>query len=153
MDTMHVATKHPSSHGSADLAPFVPPQFMHLGDPQTAIPRLAKDEDSVRAIEHAVQSVPTAHRLFWADAREISTLKPESVHLVLTPPLYWTLKEYRDTEAQLGHIDDYDQFLQELDKATTPPCGFSSASVLLGLHSLCSNENSRTQSFAGLVSL
>jgi len=35
--------------------------------------------------------------------------------LVLTSPPYWTLKEYRNTEGQLGHVVDYDDFLQELD--------------------------------------
>jgi modification methylase len=117
---MHVATKlkltNAFPQGTAELSAFVPVQFKNLGDPQTAIPRLAKDGDSVQAIERAVQSVPTAHRLFLGDAREMSTLQPESVHLVLTSPPYWTLKEYRDTDAQLGHIEDYDQFLHELDK-------------------------------------
>jgi len=117
---MHTATKlkssAPSSVTGANLSGFVPPNLGDLSDPQTAIPRLAKDEASVRAIEHAVQSVPTTHRLFLADAREMQDLEPESVHLVLTSPPYWTLKEYRDSEAQLGHIEDYDEFLEELDK-------------------------------------
>lgn len=43
-------------------------------------------------------------------------LESNSVHLVLTSPPYWTLKEYRDSEGQLGHVEDYDQFLEELDK-------------------------------------
>ena len=50
-----------------------------------------------------------------ADARNISFLSDASVHLVLTSPPYWTLKDYRDTEGQLGHIRDYERFLQELD--------------------------------------
>ncbi|HVN86531.1 MAG TPA: site-specific DNA-methyltransferase, partial [Candidatus Binatia bacterium] len=29
---------------------------------------------------------------------------------------YWTLKEYRRTPAQLGFVDDYERFLDELDK-------------------------------------
>ena len=36
--------------------------------------------------------------------------------LVLTSPPYWTLKEYRKTEGQLGHVADYEQFLAELDR-------------------------------------
>ena len=36
--------------------------------------------------------------------------------MVLTSPPYWTLKEYRDSHGQLGHVDDYDEFLGELDK-------------------------------------
>jgi DNA modification methylase len=103
-------------HESADLSRHVPEEFAHLGDPQTAIPRIAKDPHSIRLIERAVHQVPTSHSLHCGDAREMPGLQPESVHLVLTSPPYWTLKEYRDSEGQLGHVEDYDQFLQELDK-------------------------------------
>jgi DNA modification methylase len=44
------------------------------------------------------------------------SLEPESIHLVLTSPPYWTLKKYRDGKDQLGHVADYDTFLDELDK-------------------------------------
>jgi DNA modification methylase len=43
-------------------------------------------------------------------------LAPESVHLVVTSPPYWTLKEYRDSKGQMGHIEDYEEFLRELDR-------------------------------------
>src|SRR6266853_344521 len=43
-------------------------------------------------------------------------LPDESVQLVVTSPPYWTLKEYRDSEGQMGHIEGYDEFLKELDK-------------------------------------
>ncbi len=46
----------------------------------------------------------------------MSCLEPQSVHLVLTSPPYWTLKDYRESEGQLGHVEDYEQFLGELDK-------------------------------------
>jgi len=40
-----------------------------------------------------------------------------SVHLVVTSPPYWTLKEYApDNDGQMGHIADYELFLDELDK-------------------------------------
>ena len=42
-------------------------------------------------------------------------LESDSVHLVATSPPYWTLKEYHDTEGQLGHIRGYEAFLDELD--------------------------------------
>ncbi len=118
---MHVAAKSKLqqdqlAHASADLSRYVPDELAHLGDPQTAIPRIAKDPESIRLIERAVHQVPTAHSLYRGDAREMSGLDPQSVHLVLTSPPYWTLKEYRDSDGQLGHIEDYDQFLQELDK-------------------------------------
>ena len=34
-------------------------------------------------------------------------------------PPYWTLKEYRDSKGQMGHIDGYEDFLNELDKVWT----------------------------------
>lgn len=58
----------------------------------------------------------TAHRLIQGDARDLSFLPNESVHLVVTSPPYWTLKEYAPNKHQLGAIDDYGAFLGELDK-------------------------------------
>ncbi len=104
------------AQANVDLSPYVPEELAKLDDPQTAIPRIAKDAHSIRLIERAVHQVPTSHSLYRGDARDMSALEPQSVHLVLTSPPYWTLKEYRDSEGQLGHVEDYDQFLQELDK-------------------------------------
>ncbi len=39
----------------------------------------------------------------------------ESIHLVLTSPPYWTLKQYNEGRGQLGAISDYHQFIAELD--------------------------------------
>ena len=58
----------------------------------------------------------TVHRLRRGDARDLSWLSDESIHLVVTSPPYWTLKEYEPHEAQLGAIADYETFLGELDK-------------------------------------
>jgi DNA modification methylase len=38
------------------------------------------------------------------------------VHLVVTSPPYWTLKDYNPGEGQMGEIEDYEQFLSELDR-------------------------------------
>ena len=97
---------------------YLPAELRSLGDPQTAIPAIAKDRELLARIEEAVQQVPTRHELHLGDARAMA-LKPESVHLILTSPPYWTLKEYRDTEGQLGHVEQYDEFLRELDKVWT----------------------------------
>jgi len=43
-------------------------------------------------------------------------LKPESVHLIVTSPPYWTLKKYNSHERQLGDLENYDIFLHELNK-------------------------------------
>lgn len=64
----------------------------------------------------SVDSLPTAHRLYRGDARELSWLETESLHLVVTSPPYWTLKEYNESEGQLGAIAGYDEFMDELDR-------------------------------------
>ena len=59
----------------------------------------------------------TTHRLHLGDARKLSWLPDASVHLVVTSPPYWTLKEYAEgNDSQLGDIEDYESFLEELDK-------------------------------------
>lgn len=58
----------------------------------------------------------TYQRLINGDARDLSFLDDASVHLVVTSPPYWNLKRYNENPAQLGHIDIYESFLQELDK-------------------------------------
>ncbi|AGO85064.1 Methyltransferase [Pandoravirus salinus] len=53
------------------------------------------------------------------DARRLDIVDDASVHLVLTSPPYWTLKEYNAADAvegQLGHVQDYADFLTQLDK-------------------------------------
>jgi modification methylase len=58
----------------------------------------------------------TSHRLHLGDGRDLSWIADESVHLVVTSPPYWTLKEYEASEQQMGAIQDYEEFLEELDK-------------------------------------
>ncbi|MEI6510198.1 MAG: DNA methyltransferase [bacterium] len=58
----------------------------------------------------------TTHRLINGDARSLSFLPEESVHLVVTSPPYWNLKRYNENPDQLGHIQDYEAFLFELEK-------------------------------------
>ncbi len=57
----------------------------------------------------------TEHRLHLGDARDLSWIPNESIHLVVTSPPYWTLKEYAAHPQQMGAIEDYESFLKELD--------------------------------------
>jgi DNA modification methylase len=100
-----------------DLADFLPPELAQLQNPQTDIPRIAKDPRLTSLIQATVESLPTRHDVQLGDARDLSFVKDESVHLVVTSPPYWTLKEYRRSQGQLGYIEDYEAFLAELDKA------------------------------------
>ncbi len=82
------------------------------------------DLQRLREINAVLRTVPwpapfdsTLHRVHQGDARDMSWIPDESVHLVVTSPPYWTLKEYRDHPSQMGHIADYENFLVELDKS------------------------------------
>lgn len=58
----------------------------------------------------------TSHRLHLGDARDLSCIDDQSVHLIVTSPPYFTLKKYENNENQLAEIEDYESFLDELDK-------------------------------------
>jgi modification methylase len=58
----------------------------------------------------------TEHWLRLGDARDLSWIPGETVHLVVTSPPYWTLKKYEPNHRQLGEITSYESFLNELDK-------------------------------------
>jgi DNA modification methylase len=108
-----------SMTGAADplrAEDWVPAGLLAMDDPQTALPRIAKDAALIRKIEQTLPLIPTRHDLFNADSRRLDFIADNSVHLVLTSPPYWTLKEYREHPDQLGEIEDYELFLDELDK-------------------------------------
>ena len=92
---------------------FIPSALRDIGDLQTAIPRIAKDPSLLNSIRKSVERIPTKHVLVHGDARKIDRDLTGAIHLVITFPPYWTLKKYRDTSGQLGHISDYDEFLTE----------------------------------------
>jgi site-specific DNA-methyltransferase (adenine-specific) len=53
------------------------------------------------------------------DARHLDWIADGSVHLVVTSPPYWTLKAYPEHRGQLGLVEDYEKFHDELDKVWT----------------------------------
>ncbi|MFY9559608.1 MAG: site-specific DNA-methyltransferase [Terriglobales bacterium] len=102
---------------AAGLEQFIPVELRNLANPQTDLPRIAKDRHLTALIDAAATHIPTVHDLHLADARSrLTDLPPDSVHLVVTSPPYWTLKQYRKSEGQLGFVADYDKFLLALDK-------------------------------------
>lgn len=62
---------------------------------------------------------PRSHVIREGDARDLSFIETESVHLICTSPPYGSLKEYPVHPDQLGNMRDYDQFLDQLDKVWT----------------------------------
>jgi modification methylase len=98
------------------LRPYASDSLANLRESQTAIPRLAKNEVAIREIEAVLPTLPTRHEMRRADGRHLEFLAPESVHLVVTSPPYWTLKQYNESAGQLGSVVDYDHFLHQLDE-------------------------------------
>jgi DNA modification methylase len=58
----------------------------------------------------------TTHSLHLGDARDLSWIDNESVHLIVTSPPYFTLKKYEPNEDQLAEIANYESFLEQLDR-------------------------------------
>src|SRR5437588_10823534 len=86
-----------------------------LAELDRLIPKLAKDEKELEKIKREVVAQKTVHSILVGDAQDLSPIRDESVHLVLTSPPYWNLKQYNHHQEQLGHIDDYEEFLDKLD--------------------------------------
>lgn len=99
-------------------------------DPELAPPLPARDNDPgapdalLRANawwRHRPWPSPydrTIHRVVQADARKIGCVESDSVHLIVTSPPYFNLKEYHSDAGgnQLGRINDYTNFLAALDE-------------------------------------
>ncbi len=58
----------------------------------------------------------TTHVIHQGDSRQLDWIPTDSVHLVVTSPPYWTLKEYPLHKGQLGLMPDYETFHGELEK-------------------------------------
>jgi modification methylase len=86
------------------------------GNLDNLIPPLSRDTKAMGRIEAVVQRRPTSHELVLGDSRKIAELKEESVHLVVTSPPYWTLKRYNENRDQLGHVEEYTDFVAGLDQ-------------------------------------
>lgn len=57
----------------------------------------------------------TRHSVHEADARDLSFIGTESVHLICTSPPYASLIQYPDQAGQLGNIASYEKFLDEME--------------------------------------
>ena len=58
--------------------------------------------------------MPT-HRIILGDSREMPELSDANVHLVVTSPPYWCIKDYAHP-GQIGYRQDYAQYLEDLGR-------------------------------------
>lgn len=100
---------------SAALEAILTPELRSIrpADFQTSIPKLAKCRTTSADIQRLTGKVETEHDIILGDART-TKLEPQSVHLVVTSPPYWTLKEYPRRKGQIGRLADYSEFLESL---------------------------------------
>lgn len=56
----------------------------------------------------------TRHRIFFGDARNMSRVDDCSVHLIVTSPPYWQLKDY-GSDDQIGFHDSYQDYINNLN--------------------------------------
>jgi len=96
----------------AALYPTVPASDNEAG----AVNRLLEANAQYRAQRWPAPFDRTFHNLRLGDARDLTWIQSSSVHLVVTSPPYWNLKRYNENPDQLGHVEDYEAFLSELEK-------------------------------------
>ncbi len=56
----------------------------------------------------------TLHKIIIGDSRCMNEVADESVHLVITSPPYWQLKDYGN-EKQIGFNDTYEEYINNLN--------------------------------------
>lgn len=56
----------------------------------------------------------TSHKVIIGDARQMNEIADESVHLIITSPPYWQLKDYGDSR-QIGYNDTYEKYINNLN--------------------------------------
>ncbi|UCC45411.1 MAG: site-specific DNA-methyltransferase [Candidatus Zixiibacteriota bacterium] len=56
----------------------------------------------------------TTHRVIFGDARRMSLIDDASIHLIVTSPPYWQLKDYGSAD-QIGFDDTYEDYINNLN--------------------------------------
>lgn len=58
--------------------------------------------------------INTTHKLINGDSRSLRLIPDNSVHLIITSPPYWQLKDY-GTDRQIGFHDSYESYINNLN--------------------------------------
>lgn len=56
----------------------------------------------------------TEHKIVFGDSRDMKQIKDKSVHLIITSPPYWQLKDYGD-DNQIGFNNSYEEYINNLN--------------------------------------
>jgi len=58
--------------------------------------------------------VKTHHKILNSDSRLMTEIDDQTVHLIITSPPYWQLKDY-ESPGQIGYHDDYETYINNLN--------------------------------------
>jgi len=58
--------------------------------------------------------IKTKHIIITGDSRKMAEVEDESIHLIITSPPYWQLKDY-GSENQIGYNDSYEGYINNLN--------------------------------------
>lgn len=61
-----------------------------------------------------MSGLKTRHKIITGDSRQMNLLPDKSVHLVITSPPYWQLKDY-GTDNQIGFHESYESYINNLN--------------------------------------
>ena len=112
--TARLLREEQAEYRSASQLPRMPATDNEPG----AVAALLKANRALRQRRWPAPYDRTRHEMILGDARDLSFIASESVHLVVTSPPYFNLKAYASDAGgrQLGRLDDYEAFLAELDR-------------------------------------
>jgi|MTBAKMStandDraft_1061839.scaffolds.fasta_scaffold10896_2 site-specific DNA-methyltransferase (adenine-specific) len=68
----------------------------------------------IKKIANGVIGLKTSHKIINGDSRQMDVLPDKSVHLVITSPPYWQLKDY-GTYEQIGFNENYESYINNLN--------------------------------------
>ena len=57
----------------------------------------------------------TFHKIIIGDSRYMKEVPNESVHLIITSPPYWQLKDYGNSQ-QIGFDNNYEDYINNLNR-------------------------------------
>ena len=73
---------------------------------------MEKSKDKIRQKDLILE---TEHQVYFQDAINIKNLKDKSVHLVVTSPPYWKIKDYGQ-EGQIGYNDSLNEYFEKMNR-------------------------------------
>jgi hypothetical protein len=100
-------------HGS-EICPafevFLKPGFVQKALLHSSI----RNRSTNKTTQTPKRTVKSHHTIIHGDSRQMNLLADRSVHLVVTSPHYWQLKDY-GTENQIGFHESYESYINNLN--------------------------------------